>query len=294
MSTGRRHVQISAALAEGGGVVLARSHPTLRRTLLREVERGTLASPMWGTFVAAGAERNPLVLAAVLCAVCPEAVIAGWTAAALTFWPGKECLPIRAINLAVGRAPSWLSASRASVPPELVLTRGSLRLTCPELTALDLAVESQGESIFALLRSETGSVEGLKTALALLPGRRGNAARGRALGRAANNPWSGGEQQFQQFLLNEQLTEFVGNLRVRVFGRTYRVDLALPRLKIGIEFDSIAHHTDRKSFEADRRKHNDLEAAGWRILHVTWQMLVGGPDEVLRRIRQLIVGVART
>ncbi|MEJ7649040.1 MAG: DUF559 domain-containing protein [Nakamurella sp.] len=156
------------------------------------------------------------------------------------------------------------------------------------MTALDLAVESQGESVFALLRSGAGSIEGLNAVLALLPRRRGNAARGRALDRAANNPWSGGEQRFHQFLLNEQLEEFVGNLRVRVFGRTYRVDLALPRLKIGIEFDSLEFHTDRESFEKDRRKHNDLEAAGWRILHVTWQMLVGTPDEVLRRIRQLI------
>jgi very-short-patch-repair endonuclease len=291
MSTGRRHELISSALAAGGGVVLARSHPSLRRTLLREVERGTLASPMLGTFVAAGTERDPLILATALCAFFPDAVVTGWTAAAMSFWPGEERLPIRALQVKPGNAPAWLAASRASVPPELIVSRGPVRLTCPELTALDLAAESGGESVFALLRSGAGSIEGLNAVLALLPRRRGNAARGRALGRAANNPWSGGEQQFQRLLMNEQLAEFVGNLRVRVFGRTYRVDLALERLKIGIEFDSAEFHTDRKTFEDDRRKHNDLEAAGWRILHVTWEMLVGTPDETLRRIHQLIARV---
>lgn len=110
--------------------MLARSHPSLRRTLLREVERGTLTSPMVGTFVAAGTERDSLILAAALCALFPDAVITGWTAAAMSFWPSKERLPIRALNVKPGRPPFWLAASRASVPPELgVLRSGPSQLS---------------------------------------------------------------------------------------------------------------------------------------------------------------------
>lgn len=268
--------------------MLARDHPSLRRTLLREVERGSLSSPLPGAYVARGAAQDPVTLAAVVCAVHPRAVVCGWTAAALTWWPSRAVLPVSAAGIRLGRTPPWLQTRRSAVPHELVVARGPLRITCPALTAVDLAVESTGESVFAALRSGSVSVTDLAAALRATPGRPGNAERGRLLERARRNPWSGGELRFQQFLASEQLQGFEGNVRVRVFGRTYRVDLALLRWKVGIEFDSVRFHADRRAFEADRRKHNDLEAAGWRILHVTWQMLVDEPAEVLRRIRQLV------
>lgn len=191
-------------------------------------------------------------------------------------------------NARLRTCPSWLRSTRRGVPPELVRSAAGLRWAAPELTALDLAAATHGESVFALLRSGSGTLAGLAAVLAATPRRPGNADRSRALQRAANNPWSGGEQQFQSFLRHEQLSEFVGNLPVRVLGHRYVLDLGIGRLRVGIEFDSVSFHADRRAFEADRRKHNDLEAAGWRILHVTWQMLTAEPELVLDRIRRLI------
>lgn len=293
MGQPRRHPEISAALAAGGGVVLARDHPSMRRTLLREVERGSMSSPLPGVFTTAAAGQDPVVLAAVVCASRPNAVVTGWTAAALSFWPGRARLPVEALQMTTRHPVGWLRTSRAVVDPELVVNRGALRLTCPEVTALGLASRTRGESIFSALRSGTATPASLAAALDALPGRRGTTELRAAVRRAANNPFSGGEQQFQRFLRDEQLASFVGNKRVRVFGRAYLLDLADEERRVAIEFDSIAFHADRRAFEDDRRKHNDLEAAGWRVLHVTWRMLVDEPAEVVRRIRQLCAEVER-
>lgn len=288
MGAPRRHPEISAALAAGGGVVLARDHPSLRRTLLREVERGSLISPLPGAFTSTASGQDPLVLAAVVCASRPDAIITGFAAAALSFWPGRGRLPIEVLRMTSRHPTAWLRPSRAALEPELIVHRSRLRLTCAELTALRLAPRTRGESVFAVLRSGAATPSSLAAVLDAVPGRRGTAELRRVVRRAAENPFSGGEQRFQQLLRDEQIVGFVGNRRVRVFGRSYVLDLADPDRRVAIEFDSVEFHSDRRAFEADRRKHNDLEAAGWRVLHVTWRMLVEEPAEVLRRIRQLV------
>ncbi len=47
-----------------------------------------------------------------------------------------------------------------------------------------------------------------------------------------------------------------------------RVDLALPELRLAIEYDG-AWHGDTRQFARDRRRLNELTAAGWRVLFVT-------------------------
>ncbi len=47
-----------------------------------------------------------------------------------------------------------------------------------------------------------------------------------------------------------------------------RVDLALPDLRLAIEYDG-AWHGDTRQFARDRRRLNELTAAGWRVLFVT-------------------------
>jgi very-short-patch-repair endonuclease len=51
-------------------------------------------------------------------------------------------------------------------------------------------------------------------------------------------------------------------------GFVARVDLALPELKVAIEYDG-AWHGDAPQLTKDRRRMNALTAAGWKILFVT-------------------------
>lgn len=128
---GRRHVEISDRLECGGGVILAAAHPSLRRTLEREVQRGTLVIALPGTFVGVGCSSDPTVLARAVCTKYPTAVIAGFAAAGLTFWPAAARLPIEVRNARLRTHPAWLRTSRAMVPTELVLTVGGVRFTRP-------------------------------------------------------------------------------------------------------------------------------------------------------------------
>jgi very-short-patch-repair endonuclease len=58
-------------------------------------------------------------------------------------------------------------------------------------------------------------------------------------------------------------------LRVRVGGRTYKLDLAWPEWRIALEYDGWATHSSVSAFHADRDRSRRIEAQGWHVLHVT-------------------------
>lgn len=50
-------------------------------------------------------------------------------------------------------------------------------------------------------------------------------------------------------------------------GRAFRIDIALPELRIGIEVDGYSHHAKTlDGFLNDRRRQNQLVLAGWNML----------------------------
>jgi very-short-patch-repair endonuclease len=65
-----------------------------------------------------------------------------------------------------------------------------------------------------------------------------------------------------------------------------RVDLAFPELKIAIEYDG-AWHAEPGQFARDRRRLNNLLAAGWSVLHVTAADL-RDPVALVARVRALV------
>ena len=65
---------------------------------------------------------------------------------------------------------------------------------------------------------------------------------------------------------------------VHVAGHTYFIDIALPNLKIAIEFDGRIKYGDtvdevHESIEAEQRRQRDLERAGWTVIRVRWSDL---------------------
>ena len=65
---------------------------------------------------------------------------------------------------------------------------------------------------------------------------------------------------------------------VRIDGHTYFIDIALPDLKIAIEFDGRIKYGDtidevHESIEAEQRRQRDLERAGWTVVRVRWSDL---------------------
>lgn len=66
------------------------------------------------------------------------------------------------------------------------------------------------------------------------------------------------------------------------------IDFASPELKIAIEVDGRAFHSDRRSFEQDRARQNKLVIRGWVVLRFTWERIVNDPDGVVAEILAVI------
>ena len=68
----------------------------------------------------------------------------------------------------------------------------------------------------------------------------------------------------------------------------YRLDRAWPDRKLAVEADGFQHHGRHLVWKRDRRRVAAIEAAGWRILHVTWDDVTQRPAETLDRIGQAL------
>ncbi len=72
---------------------------------------------------------------------------------------------------------------------------------------------------------------------------------------------------------------------VRVRGREYRLDLAYPAVRLAIEVDGRAYHSDPADFRRDRQRQNDLVLAGWTVLRFTADDIRFQPARVLAAVR---------
>ncbi len=65
---------------------------------------------------------------------------------------------------------------------------------------------------------------------------------------------------------------------------TYRIDFALPELKIGFEIDGHAYHSDALTFDRDRKRHRKIELQGWRLVRFSGKEVCADPDQVVREM----------
>jgi hypothetical protein len=72
-----------------------------------------------------------------------------------------------------------------------------------------------------------------------------------------------------------------------------RVDFVYRDARLIIEVDGRKYH-GAETFEADRRRDNAANLAGWRVLRFTWRMVTGNPEYVLSTIREALRLAART
>jgi very-short-patch-repair endonuclease len=68
-----------------------------------------------------------------------------------------------------------------------------------------------------------------------------------------------------------------------------RVDLALPELRIAIEYDGREVHDRPDVFVRDRRRQNDLVAAGWTVLRFSAADL-RSPDLIVNAVSRVVLG----
>ena len=64
----------------------------------------------------------------------------------------------------------------------------------------------------------------------------------------------------------------------------YRLDFAWPALLVACECDGFEHHGARLAWKRDRARLAAIEAAGWRVVHVTWDDVTRRPEQTLERL----------
>jgi very-short-patch-repair endonuclease len=69
---------------------------------------------------------------------------------------------------------------------------------------------------------------------------------------------------------------------VRVEG--FEVDMAWPEQRLIVEVDGFAFHSTRAAFERDRLRDQALQAAGWRVMRITWRQIADTPEAVVARV----------
>ncbi|WP_156252249.1 endonuclease domain-containing protein [Pseudactinotalea terrae] len=253
-------------------------------TVSRLATAGELVGVLPGTYLRADVAANPFWRAAAAAAWRPDAILFGSIAASLTFW--RE-LPVSQIDVACEttlQRPGYRFERRA-IPSDLVINRGESLLTHPALTALDLAVPTDGDAIDNVLRSKMVRISDLQEALAATPYRRGNRARRRLLLDSRAEPWSTAERLAHKILHAAGITGWCANEPIALDGHEYFLDIAFKGIKLVIEVDGYEFHTDRTVFESDRDRQNSLQLARWTVLRYTYRRLRDDPDNVLRQIR---------
>lgn len=82
----------------------------------------------------------------------------------------------------------------------------------------------------------------------------------------ARNEW---EARVLRHLSRLGVPDPIPNLPVHVGGRRRVIDFAWPEIKVALEFDGFVPHSNRRTFDDDRARQNDLVDDNWRVYRVT-------------------------
>lgn len=272
--------EIADALGPLGGPISRRDHPDLVRQVDYALKLGTLRRLLPGVYAHADAVANWLVRAQAVNLWDPNAVVMGTGAAALTFWHdrfrGSESTwPISVANARMYGAYPGFTCLRRTIPCDMVVTRSRVRITRPTLTALDLAIETSGNSIDDALRARQVTIGGMQEALRATSGHHGNADKHVLLLDSRSEPWSSGERLVHRELRAAGIRNWKANVPIMCDGQLFFQDIAFEDCPLVLEIDGRVH-MQPQVFELDRRRGNLLLLAGKYVLHFTMPMVRDG------------------
>jgi very-short-patch-repair endonuclease len=280
--------EIAEAIERGGGVITVRDHPHLERLLQRTAAAGELVAVLPGVYVWRERATDLDVRIRAAARWCPDGVLTGPAAARLAFWPEVRFAEVTLSTSRKRAGRPGFRVTREALPPELVVQVGGLRCTRAALTALDLVDTHGGAGIDRALLTRACTLADLHEALALTPSRRGNRARREMLHDSRDEPWSEAERLAHALLRAAGITGWKANLAVRCGERRYYLDVGFAACRVAVEIDGYEVHSRRPQFHRDRQKWSDLTAAGWRVLHFTYDQLRDEPAWVIDTLRSAL------
>lgn len=248
-------------------------------------------------YISAGLQQtHAMRIAAALLLLPAGAVIAGTSAASVYGVPSSDDERPVEVRTNVPWGPvngMWIHIG--SFPPGATTTHRGVPVTTVGQTAADLArwlpLISSVPWIDALLRRRGKSrVDALSYAAELCgPGSR---AAGRALRLCDPRAESPPESVLRVHLHLAGVAVVAQHWVMRDGEVVARVDLALPDIRLAIEYDG-QWHADRSQLGRDRARLRELNQAGWYVYHVTKEDL-RNPDALVRNIKAVIETLRRS
>ena len=96
------------------------------------------------------------------------------------------------------------------------------------------------------------------------------------------------EARFLAFLDEAVLPRPKVNANIKAQDRWIEADCVWPDRRVIAELDGHASHATTAGFERDRARDRALQAAGWRVIRITWRQLHEEPTAVARDLERLL------
>jgi very-short-patch-repair endonuclease len=227
-------------------------------------------------------------MAAVL-AYGPHAVLSHRAAAALWGMRGGTRVEVTVPSGLQGR--DGIQVYRAKLPADERTTHRGIPTTTVPRTLLDLSAVVTKRHLRGALREaehlRLSDPLSLHDLIARYPRRPGLKAIKALLAEAsvgARIIRSELEERFQDFLVRAGLPLPQTNAVIE----GYEVDCVWPEQRLIVELDGHASHSPTHAFELDRARDRRLEAAGWRVIRITWRQLEQESELVEADLRRLL------
>ena len=118
------------------------------------------------------------------------------------------------------------------------------------------------------------------------PGRTGNTVLRRVLTVSRDGAAAESERRLHALLRSAGIEGWRANHVVEVGGAIIAVlDVAFPHVRLALEVDGVAFHSDVDRFVNDRRRQNELVGLGWTVLRFTWWDISDRPEYVIATVR---------
>ncbi len=240
-------------------------------------------------------------MAAVL-AAGPDAVLSHRSAAAL--WGLRQSAGgrVEVITARARRSREGIRLHQAVLPADEVTVEHGIPVTTPSRTLLDLAAVVAPRQLERAFREaeylRLADALAIDDLLARNPGRRGTAAvreilAERAIGLTVTR--SELEERFLAFVDDFDLPRPLVNALVETpDGGQVEADCVWRRERVIVELDGHASHATATGFERDRARDRRLQAAGWRVMRVTWRQLHDDPVALLRDLTTVLASARVT
>ncbi len=267
-----------------------------RRAVARRVQKGSYARLHVDVLLVRHALGDPLTsaMAAVL-QLRGNAIISGLSAARIwRIWGDADPGQVEAtlVGSELGR-PRGLRVRRLSrLPPHEIRRCHGVPLTSPSRTLLDLAVYLAPLELEAALanarRLRLVRDSDLRRTLTSAPATTAGITRLRDLldgETSARDTRSVYERKLLALIELAQLPKPLTNVNVA----GHMVDLFWPEAGLVVEFDSWTFHRDRKTFETDRLRDQNLALHGLRVARVTAHQIDQRPHATVARLTGALV-----